>query len=189
VLVIIGLLLLAVVVATLEGIRDIRRLHPSFHPRFRDGIGRRVIKTLLTVFLGIPALNFCIQFADTFVVAHSSVDTRAHIFLAIIAAVIGCIGFDLKLRKQHWYGALEVMFGILLAYQSMSNTKASDKLQLALSLQYFAAIYVVIRGLTNVFDGFEIEKKKGFLEGIGEIIGKTVLQGDPSAVSSQKAPQ
>ena len=155
----------------------------------RLSVGRRVIKTLLTVFLVTPALNFCIQFADTFVVAHSSVDARAHIFLAIIAAVIGCIGFDLKLRKQHWYGALEVIFGIVLAYQSMSNTKASDKLQLALSLQYFAAIYVVIRGLTNVFDGFEIEKKKGFLDGIGEIIGKTVLQGDPSAVSSQEARQ
>jgi hypothetical protein len=189
VLVVIGLISLAIVIATLQGIFDFRRRHPSFRPSLREGFGKRLAVTVIVVLIGTPSLNFCLQYVDNFVVTHSSTDTRSQVLLAVCAVVIGCVGFNIKIRKQHLYGALEIMFGLVVAYQSMAESKAFARLQIGNALPYCTAIYVIIRGLTNVFEGFGIVKPKTFLYGVDEIIEKTVLRGGPSPVSSPQAPR
>jgi hypothetical protein len=58
--------------------------------------------------------------------------------------------FRLKLKRQRFYGALEVGVGIGLIVAVLRSAGSTDRLTLA--LQVMAAVYVIIRGFVNIRD-------------------------------------
>jgi len=80
-------------------------------------------------------------------------------FLVITLLLIAAYGFfRLKLSRQRFYGSIELGVGIGMMFAAISTSQPSHHLDLA--LKTMAAVYVVIRGCTNVNEAIAKERAK-----------------------------
>jgi hypothetical protein len=166
VLIAIAMILVIILIPILEARRK--------HLRFRDDFLPRVISAFLIVALSTSAVNFLIQWLDSSIVSHSTSNQRGAAFMALASGIFGLTGFALKLWKQSWYGAMEIIIGVLLAYNELAGGGAI--LQVTPILRLLTAVYVIIRGLSNFVEGFDIEKPKNLNAAIVAILHKTASQ-------------
>lgn len=166
VLIAIVMILVIILIPVLEAKRK--------HLRFRDDFLPRLLSAFLIVAVSTSALNFLIQWLDNVIVSHSTLNQRGAAFMGLAAGVVGLTGFALKLWQQSWYGAMEIIIGVLLAYSELAGGGAI--LQVTPILRLLTAVYVIIRGLSNFVEGFDIEKPKNLNAAIVAILQKTASQ-------------
>ena len=81
-------------------------------------------------------------------------------FGALLILAIGCILFLFKKIQQFWYGVFETMFSISTCFSSFElirSTIIKESVQFTSILTIISTIYLVVRGISNIDDGYKKE--------------------------------
>ena len=149
---------------------------------------KRGIKFVLVVTALIVVLNQLIDLAQFILSRYSTVAQRGSILVGGLALAVGLMAYLFKLQRQPWYGLAEIIVGTMVAVDSLSGGKANQAPSITGLLPLFGAIYVIVRGLTNVVEGF-LGKVSTLSELAEELMKKTEPQISASISSSPQSPR
>ncbi len=91
--------------------------------------------------------------------------TMSQVSATLIIISVAWGFFKLRLRRQRFYGAIELGVGIGMAIAAVRSQSAGE--QMELSLKIMAAVYVIIRGMVNIREAVVISRAKA-CEGLQE---------------------
>lgn len=88
---------------------------------------------------------------------------RGKIAGVLILTFIGYTLFKFKKYQQFWYGVSEFLFSIFTCYYVSKAIKATDIISpnLNIAISSIPAIYLIVRGISNIHDGIGKEKYVG----------------------------
>jgi len=95
---------------------------------------------------------------------------RMKIIATAIIFILGITLYFFKQKQQFWYGFFETIFALMTCYFAIANINA-DSPPLSLLIALGSALYLIVRGLSNIADGREKEYwiKKEFSDVINGI--------------------
>lgn len=158
-----------------------RNIH-SIGTILRRGFFMGVIPSIVTIVIHLVAAYL------QRVVDQLAVSTQAQVTVAGAALFVGFMAYFLKLKKQFWYGAVEVIASIVFVMNATANIDPAHPNQLAVDSALLASVYVVVRGLTNMTEG-SIGKVNNFEEFIDKALAKLKIPVAPSVSSSPRTHQ
>ena len=99
------------------------------------------------------------------IVQNSFRPSETYLYLAVLIALAGLIFFVFKKNQQFWYGLLETVValtGCVVTAQTVRSGVYQSDSPNSILIQSFGAVYLLVRGLSNMDDGF---KKSFWLKG------------------------
>lgn len=92
------------------------------------------------------------------IVQNSFRPSETHLYLAALIVLSGLIFFVFKKNQQFWYGLLETIValtGCVVTAQTVRSGVYQSNSPNSILIQSFGAVYLLVRGLSNMDDGFK----------------------------------
>ena len=92
------------------------------------------------------------------IVQNSFRPSETYLYLASLIALAGVIFFVFKKNQQFWYGLLETIValtGCIVTAQTVRGGIYQFESPNSILIQSFGAVYLLVRGLSNMDDGFK----------------------------------